>query len=278
MTLHWHTEPLLLLVLLVPSWLYALWMGPYRPAGLRFPAGRVVAFYLGIAITYLTVGSPLDQLGEDYLFSAHMVQHLLLMYVSPVLLVVGLPPEGVDRLVAGRLRLQAVIRFFFHPVVAGFLFSLSFSLWHVPVLYEAALASKTIHVLEHWTIWFPSVGIAWCLFSGARYLPPCRYPVRLLLLFLLTVAQLPVFGVLTMTGEVLYPTYEWAPRLLPITALEDQVLGGLFMKVGGMFFVLPLLAYSFYRWAKTSEEEEEEGAGEREVVPAGARGPAEATL
>jgi len=58
MTLHWHTEPLLLLVLLVPSWLYALWMGPYRPAGMRFPVGRAVAFYLGIAITYLTVGSP----------------------------------------------------------------------------------------------------------------------------------------------------------------------------------------------------------------------------
>jgi len=131
-------------------------------------------------------------------------------------------------------------------------------------------------VLEHWTIWLPSVGIAWCLFSGARYLPPSRYPVRLLLLFLLTVAQLPVFGVLTMTGEVLYPTYEWAPRLLPITALEDQVLGGLFMKVGGMFFVLPLLAYSFYRWAKTSEEEGE--AEGHEAVPAGARGRAGAAL
>jgi putative membrane protein len=185
-----------------------------------------------------------------------MVQHLLLMYVTPVLFVVGLPPEGLDAFFRRHPLLTAGLRRLLHPVTTGAVFSLSFSLWHVPALYEAALADKTIHVVEHLTIWIPSVGVAWNLFSPSREVPPLRYPARLLMLFVLTVAQLPVFGILTMSGEVLYPTYEWAPRIIGLSPLDDQVLGGLFMKVGGMLFVLPIFGYCFYQWSRTTRSDE----------------------
>jgi len=257
MTLHWHTEPLLLLGLFVPAWLYALWIGPLSPPGLP-PAGRVrpPAFYLGLLLTYLAVGSPLDQLGEQYLFSAHMGQHLLLMYVTPVLFVVGLPPAHTDHLLRRFRWLRGGLRPFLHPVTAGVLFSICFSLWHIPVLYELALANKTIHILEHVTIWLPSLFVCWNLFARSTVIPPLSHPACLLMLFILTVAQLPVFGVLTMSGEILYPTYEWAPRIIDLSPIDDQVLGGLLMKVGGMFFVFPLFAWHFFQWSRKSEQED----------------------
>lgn len=258
MTLHWHTEPFLLVGLLIPAWLYGLWIGPFRGSGESIPWGRAICFYSGLALTYLAVGSPLDQIGEDYLFSAHMVQHLILMYITPVLFVVGLPPGPTDRFLSSAPRLVAVLRRILNPVATGAVFSLSFSLWHVPSLYEAALANKTIHIVEHLTIWIPGIGIAWNLFSPSRVLPAISYPARLLMLFILMIAQLPVFGILTMSGNVLYPTYEWAPRIIDLSPIDDQVLGGLLMKVGGMLFVLPIFGYCFYQWSKTAQSDDPE--------------------
>ncbi|MEM0965074.1 MAG: cytochrome c oxidase assembly protein [Verrucomicrobiota bacterium] len=256
MVLHWHTEPFLLIGLLLPAWLYALWTGPFRSESDSYSLGRSISFYLGLAITYLAVGSPLDQLGEDYLFSAHMIQHLLLMYVTPVLFVIGLPPQQVDRFLSKHPRLVSIFHSLLHPVLTGAVFTLSFSLWHVPTLYEAALSNKTVHILEHLTIWIPSIGVAWNLFTPSKILPPISYPARLLMLFILMITQLPVFGVLTMSGTVLYPTYEWAPRIIDLSPIDDQVLGGLLMKVGGMVFVLPIFGYCFYQWAKTTQSDE----------------------
>lgn len=256
MTLHWHTEPLLLIGILLPAWIYGLCIGPLREPGLKVSWWRAISFYLSLAIIYLAVGSPLDQIGEDYLFSAHMFQHLLLMYVSPILMVIGLQPASLDAWLRKHPGIRAVLRKLLHPVLTGLLFSLVFSLWHVPSLYEAALANKTIHIIEHLTIWLPSLGVAWNLFSTSSEIPALSYPGRLLMLFILTVAQLPVFGILTMSGEVLYPTYEWAPRIIDLSAIDDQVLGGLFMKVGGMLFVMPIFAYCFYQWSQTTKSDE----------------------
>ncbi|MGE9291072.1 MAG: cytochrome c oxidase assembly protein [Puniceicoccales bacterium] len=258
MTLHWHTEPLLLAGLLIPAWLYALWVWPLRPAGVSVPGWRIGCFFGALILSYLAVGSPLDQIGEDYLFSAHMLQHLILMYVTPILFVIGLPPDLVDRFLSRHPLWVRVFRKILHPVSTGVVFSLCFSLWHVPSLYEAALAHKSIHILEHLTIWIPGLGIAWNLFSPSRILPTISYPGRLLMLFILMVAQLPVFGILTMSGNVLYPTYEWAPRIIDLSPIDDQVLGGLLMKVGGMLFVLPIFGYCFYQWSKTTQSDEME--------------------
>ena len=99
MQLHWHTEPFLLITLLGAGWLYALAIGPLRnriAAGTNFPLRQCILFYLGLVITYLAVGSPLDQLGEQFLFSAHMLQHMLLIYTSTTLFIYGTPAWLID--------------------------------------------------------------------------------------------------------------------------------------------------------------------------------------
>ena len=102
MQLHWHTEPFLILSLLVITWLYAIWTGPLRPLiapNAKYPLGASIAFYLGMILIYVAVGSRLDSIAEIFLFSAHMVQHMLLIYFAPTLLFLGTPSWLIDSLI-----------------------------------------------------------------------------------------------------------------------------------------------------------------------------------
>lgn len=253
---HWHTEPLLIGSLLFVTWVYFVLIGPFRARvypRIPYPKGHASWFVLTITTLYLTVGSPLDALGENFLFWAHMVQHNLLMYVAPVFLLLSLPPWLVDHVLRKSRWLERMAAVLVHPVTAGASLTLAFSIWHVPYLYELALHHKGYHALEHWTMFFPSVLVWWNILGPSRILPPLPYGVQLIFIFLLMVAQLPVFGVLTFSGDVLYPTYEFAPRVMDLSPLEDQVLGGVVMKVTNMIVSVILLITAFARWSASQQ-------------------------
>lgn len=251
MQLHWHTEPLLLLTLLGVGWLYALAIGPFRGqlnGGQPFPVRQSILFYSGLILTYLTVGSPLDQIGEQFLFSAHMVQHMLLIYACAPLFIFGTPSWVIDWVLKPRFLTKAM-RFLTHPACCGLLFTFVYTVWHVPALYESALHDKRMHVLEHWTMFGLGLLMLWPSLTNSTRVPRRPYPTRMLTIFLLMVGQLPVFAFLCFSGEVLYPTYEWAPRIIDLDPLNDQILGGIIMKVVNMGFSLTLLGTIFYQWA-----------------------------
>ncbi len=268
---HWHTEPLLIGGILAAVWLYAMLVGPLRdrlaPHAL-FPVREASYFGAGVFIFYIAVGSPIDAIGENYLFSAHMFQHNLLMYTCAPLFIRGLPGWLVDSLLESSPRwVTACIGFLLHPLVAGVAFTVIFCGWHFPVLYEAALHNKTIHVIEHLTMFGTSVMMFWPLLSPSRILPRSNPGVRILYLFVLMVAQIPLFGILAFSPEVLYQTYEFAPRVIPgFDPLQDQVLGGLLMKVANMGVSLVYMAAAFYAWNRAHESKDE---GRRRVIRAG---------
>ena len=258
MQLHWHTEPLLLISLLTIGWFYALCVGPLRKffaSDTSLPIGQAILFYLGLIIAYLAVGSPLDQLGEQFLFSAHMVQHMLLIYFSPVLLMLGTPSWLIDWLLKPKM-VHRPMQVLTHPVCGGIAFTFIYTAWHIPVLYEAALHNKRIHVLEHWTMFFLAVLMLWPYLTTSKCVPRCSYKIRVLAVFLLMIGQLPVFAFLSFSGETLYPTYAWAPRIIDLDSLNDQILGGIIMKVVNMVFSLTLIGISFYMWARSEEQDE----------------------
>jgi putative membrane protein len=260
MQLHWHTEPLLLITLLAAGWLYALGIGPLRkriePAAV-FPVGKAVLFYSGLINTYLAVGSPLDQIGEQFLFSAHMIQHMLLIYISPTLFILGTPSWLIDWLLKPNWS-YSLVRFLAHPACGGLLFIFIFTVWHVPVLYEAALHDKRVHVLEHWTIFLPGIFMLWPYLTTSKRIPRSSYGIRMIAIFLLMVGQLPVFAFLSFAGKALYPTYVWAPRIIELDPLSDQILGGIIMKIVNMIFSLTILGISFYLWARSEEQDNPE--------------------
>ena len=258
MQLHWHTEPLLLITLLMIGWLYALGVGPLRERiapGTDFPRGQVILFYLGLTIVYLAVGSPLDQIGEQFLFCAHMTQHMLLIYFSPVLFIFGTPTWLIDWILKPEW-LRKTMNLLTHPACGGLLFTFVYTAWHIPALYEAALHDKRIHVLEHWTMFSLGILMLWPYLTLSNRVPRRSYGIRMLAIFLLMVGQLPVFAFLTFAGEAIYPTYAWAPRIIDLDPLNDQILGGIIMKVVNMGFSLTILAISFYFWAKSEEQDD----------------------
>ncbi|MEM9026111.1 MAG: cytochrome c oxidase assembly protein [Verrucomicrobiota bacterium] len=260
MQLHWHTEPFLLITLLGIGWLYAILLGPMRSrfqgAPAQAPRREIWAFYTSLIISYLTVASPLDQIGEQFLFSAHMIQHMLLVYVCPPLAIVGLPAWLTDEFFRNPI-CRRVFGFLFNPVAGGLIFSATYTIWHIPGLYEWALQDKTVHIIEHLTMYVTGWMMLWGFFSRSRVLPVSPYGVRMIAVFLLMVAQLPVFAFLTLSDTVLYPTYEWAPRIIPgFTAIQDQVLGGLIMKVSNMFFSIITFCVVFYIWVQKERSDD----------------------
>jgi putative membrane protein len=256
--LHWHTEPTLLITLLAAGWIFAVCAGPLRRSldpSASYPRQQAVLFFVGLLITYLTVGSPLDQLGEEFLFSFHMIQHTLLIYALPVIFLFGTPTWLADRILEINLLRQCATKLV-HPVIAGSAFTLCFTLWHVPALYEAALHSKRLHILEHWTMFGTALLMWWSILSPSKVLPAKGYGVRMIFISLLMVGQIPVFGYLTFSGEVLYPTYAFAPRLefFNVSPLDDQILGGVLMKLANMIVSLIVLGTSFYLWAQADRK------------------------
>jgi cytochrome c oxidase assembly factor CtaG len=200
------------------------------------PKIRMAAFYLGCLVLFLALCSPLDSLGDEALFSAHMAQHMLLIFGVPPLWLMGLP----DWLVQGLYHKRA-IRWITSPVIAGLVFALVLLVWHIPMLYDAALEDETVHILEH-LMFIGAAVIGWSpALSGGR-VNRVSAPVRMVYLF---VASLPftALGVFfTFANKPFYPFYSGALMPWGLNPVTDQQLGGLLMWLpGGLVFLAALL-------------------------------------
>ena len=253
---HWHNEPYLVGGLILLGWAYALATGPFRdrlggPAA--YPARAAACFFAALLIFYLAVGSPLDQIGERFLLSAHMVQHQLLMYPAAVLCLLGLPAWVVRPVTAAR-PLRGLLRLLTRPLVAGGLLVVVFSAWHLPALYDWALQDKLVHVVQHLMFFGVALLYWWPLYSPSAEFPPISYAGQMLYLVLVAIGMTPVFAFITFSRGILYPTYEYAPRIIAgFSPADDQVLAGALMKIVGMAVALTAFAVSFFRWYRSSE-------------------------
>ncbi len=248
---HWHNEPWLIGGLVVLGWLWAILAGPLRPLlapGVPYPARQARWFYAALFTFYLAVGSPLDQIGERFLFSAHMAQHQLLIYPAAVFFLLGIPSWMIDRALGVSL-VRVPLAFITHPLPATLIYSLVIGVWHVPELYDLALRDKLVHVLEHITFFLAALVYWWPLLSPSRVLPRRSHGVQMLYLLGVVIAMTPAFAFITFSQDILYPTYEFAPRLFPnFTAADDQLLAGSMMKLVGVFISLVTFGVVFYRW------------------------------
>jgi len=253
---HWHNEPHLIGGLILLGWLYALFAGPLRSRlapDEPYPRSQAIKFYAALIVFYLAVGSPLDQIGERFLFSAHMAQHTLLMYLSPVLFLLGLPAWMVDPLI-GHPAMRTLGRILTHPLVCGSIYILVVSLWHIPVLYEWALQDKLIHVVEHLMFFGASLFYWWTQLSPSKVFPPRSYATQMIFQLSVAIGLTPLYAYIVFTTDILYPTYEFAPRVIEnFSPASDQLLAGVIMKLSGMAVALTAVGVSFYRWYQATE-------------------------
>jgi putative membrane protein len=253
---HWHNEPYLTGGIILVGWLYALLAGPFRSRlapGQPYPRGKAVWFYAALVLFYLAVGSPLDQVGERFLLTAHMVQHDILIYAAPLLMLLGLPAWMIDP-VLGRPGVRGVARFCFHPATCLLVGTVVISAWHAPSLYEWTLQQKLAHVAEHLMFFAASLLYWWPIASPSRVWPTPRAPLQMLYICGTEVGMIPVTAYLVFSKDVLYPTYEYAPRLIGgFSPLDDQIVAGVLMKVVGSTVSLVAMGVVFFRWQRATE-------------------------
>lgn len=252
---HWHNEPILIGGLVFLGWLYTILTGPYRvrlAPEAPYPRGHAVRFYSALIVFYLAVGSPLDQLGERFLLSAHMLQHQLIIYPAAVLFLLGLP-DWLVRPVTSRPGLRPLLRVLTHPVLCGLVYTGVITGWHIPLLYDLALQNRPVHILEHFTMFGAALFYWWPILSPAREYPPIPYGWQMLYVPAVVIGMTPVFAYITFSQDVLYPTYEYAPRITSLTPGADQLLAGSMMKLVGMAVAMITFGVSFYRWYRADE-------------------------
>ena len=224
----------------------------YANDGQQVAVNQMVAFTLGIIIIAICLLSPLHYISDNYLFSAHMLQHVLLTLLAPPLIIYGIPDSAITKSL-GIPFLSNIMRFLTHPLVAFISFNLTFSIWHMPQLYHYSVSFHWIHVVEHLMFIFTAILMWWPLASRSHLLPKLSYPLRIIYLFFLSIAQIIVFGMITFSNAPLYDWYINAPRVFGISAMLDQQLGGIIMKVGGGGVFLTLLVIIFLKWYRDEQ-------------------------
>jgi putative membrane protein len=237
----WNFDPLEISVLALVGALYWRRARTLARRGRPVPWPRLAAFAAGLLTLFVALESPIDTIGEERLFSVHMLQHLLLGDVAALLLVLGL--DG--RLLRPLLRWRVVhrLRVLAHPLVALPLWAANFVLWHLPVLFYAALRHDAIHALQH-TLFVTFGMLMWAallepLPGPAWFTAPWKIPYVLgMWLVMLVLSQVFIWS-----GHPFYIRY----------GLGDQRAGGGVMLVESMFTMLPALVWVLLQVLRESE-------------------------
>ena len=254
----WNLEPSILIGTALITGLYLYAIGPLRKR--QFPneqimTGQTFAFLSGVLIMFLALVSPLDELGDSYLFSAHMVQHLCLTILGPPLLLLGTPEWMVKPVLQNKVIFK-VAKVLTYPVVAFVLYNADFWLWHAPPLYNATLENQTIHILEHLTFIVFGLLYWWPIFSPSKDLPRLTFGGQIFYLFVSGMPSVLLGAGLTFSPP-LYAPYIAAPRIWGISAATDQQLGGLIMWVPVSIFYIVIMSVLFIRWMLQQEAEQQ---------------------
>ena len=205
---------------------------------------------------------PVHDVAEGYLYSVHMVQHLLLTLVVALLLLAGIP-AWMARNVLGKGRLLRAVRTLSRPVFGLVQFNVILVLSHWPVVVEATVRYHPLHFVAH-AVLLGSAVLMWMpVASPLREIPRIKPPAQMLYLFLQTIVPTVPASFLTFNDRPLYRIYASFPRLWGVSALTDQQTAGLIMKIAGGLFLWLVIGLIFFRWYATEERRDKQ---EREGV------------
>ena len=254
----WAFNPVIALALVAAVVAY---VRMYRRASERAAtppnAGHWVPYALGILTLVIALFSPLDTIGDRYLLSAHMMQHVLLADIAPALIILGLRspllPLGLSRnalLAVAPGRHTATSRFFAvatSPWVAVPLWAIATWVWAIPAVFDYSAAHPLVHAVEHATLFYTGLALWWLIVDPlptARQRPNGQ---RLALLGFTRLASAAVCVPLTWLATTEYSLYASAPRSYGLSAIADQRLAGASMcfteiTVFGLAFVVVFIS------------------------------------
>ena len=215
-------------------------------------------------ILFLSLTGPLHDLSDYFLFSAHMVQHMLIMMIVPPLALLGMPAWLIRPVIRAR-GMNGLTRFLVSPITAFALYNVVFVIWHFPFMYNAALENHDLHIVQHLMFIATATMMWWPVINPVPELARMPGPVQILYLFAIGLPASVVSAFIALAEDVVYPFYGRAPRVMTLTAIEDQQLGGMIMWVPGMILLWAAITIVFFKWARREDREE---AAERERLEA----------
>jgi putative membrane protein len=244
----WTLDPATVGMVLVPSAIYVrglfvVWGrernggGPSPGIGHGIQRWEAACFLAGQIALLVALISPLDRL-SDILFSAHMMQHEIIMVVAPPLLLLGRPwvallwalPASARQRVAAALRrprLRAAWHRLSGPLLLMVLHAIVVWLWHAPALFEAALRSELVHALQH-ASFFATAALFWWAMLRGRY-GRLGYGLAVAFVFATAMHTSVLGALITVAGRVWYPLYGVRAEPWQVDAVQDQTLAGLVM-------------------------------------------------
>jgi len=218
---------------------------------------RIACFVLGVACLGVALLSPLDQLGEQYLFSAYMAQHILIGDLAPLLIVLGLSRVMMRPATRRLTNIEKALGPFAHPATALLLWIALLYMWHIPALYDGALQEPALHALEHTSFFVGGFLLWWPLIQPV----PMRRQMKGMWPFAyITVAKVAtgLLGVFFIwSAVVVYKFYATAPQIWSLTPLEDQKVGGAMMMAEQSIVLFTVFFILFIRMLGQSEEEQQ---------------------
>jgi putative membrane protein len=251
--LTWSIHPSTVLGLAALAALY-LWRAKKSGAEHPLSVARKISFFSSLIVIFGSLNGPIHDLSDTYLFSAHMVQHLLLTMLMPPLMIYGVPGWMLRPLLGNRM-IAAIARRITKPIACFVIFNLVIAVWHLPMFYNAAMDNHNIHILEHLMFMAAAVLMWWPITSPLPELPRLAYPGQMLYCFLMILPMSIVAIYISMAEQILYPAYASAPRISPLSPLDDQLLGGLIMWVPGGLIFIGIMSFVFFKWAARGEDD-----------------------
>ncbi|MGH2820741.1 MAG: cytochrome c oxidase assembly protein [Actinomycetota bacterium] len=257
----WAPEPVLLAAAAVAGLAYGRGARALRAVGAgarSLPRRRVVAFYAGLVVGTASITSPLGALSET-LFSAHMIQHLLLMLLAAPLLVYGAPATVVPMALPRGPRvalhrpawgIRRARRILCSALVVGTLYAAAMWAWHLPALYEWALRNEGAHTFEHAAFLSAAALFWWAVLEPSRRI---GFGAALLLTFATMLQSAALGALLTLASQPLYDAHAAGAEAWGLTLLQDQQLAGALMWVPPGIVYVSTMAVLLGRWLKHAE-------------------------
>ncbi len=252
----WHTH--------FDVWLMlgSIWVGYFllvrrhrSRTGERASERQKTFFCFGMLALWAGADWPIHDLAEGYLYSIHMVQHMLFSWIAPTLLIAGMPVWMLRAVLKPR-PVRGLVRFLTRPVMALVVFNAVLLFTHWPAVVDLSVRSQITHFGLHLLLFSASLVMWWPVMSPLPEMPSLAPPAQMMYLFLQSLAPTIPASFLTFGSKVLYPAYAAFPRIWGISAILDMRIAGLTMKLAGGFLLWGIITAIFFRWYNDEQRAE----------------------
>jgi len=257
-----HPDVWLLVGLIAAAYALAVTrLGPESAPDPLHPVSRrqLLAFCLGLLTVWVASDWPVHDVAEKSLYSVHMAQHMAFTYVAGPLLLLGTPAWMARRILSPRW-LFSTVRFLsrFFPAVA--IYNIVLVLAHWPAVVNLTIENGLAHFFAHAIILLSALIIWMPVFSPLPEIPRFAPTLAMFYLFLQSILPTIPASFLTLGTSPLYRVYERVPQLYGLTAVGDQRIAGLEMKLGGGLLIWLAIGIVFFRWASDEERKERDSS------------------